>query len=231
MAEGGESNTGIYFAILLVVVGVIGLVWLARDAARGTVSDLSRLKEVADNNRAATTVSETGESDSSKSVEGYVAPQGSWVTYRDQTWGYTIRFPKTYRARLLDSAELTTPLPGESLLSGIVVATSLAVKNQKPDYGKPSLTLLVTNWPSFGSSENFLNETYTNGTVPQDQIERVSMGGKDALQLEVHSSRGGVNTSHTEILIPGPGSRVIKIIYWPSSDTTLAAIARTLNIQ
>ena len=139
--------------------------------------------------------------------------------------------PSNYRARLIDSGELVSPIPGEVILSGIVVAPAASVtSNRTPDYAKESLTLLVTDWSAFGSSQDFLSQTYVNGAVPRERIERVTVGGRPALRLRVDSVLGGVSTSHTELLIAGPGTRVVKILYWPADHEVFAGIADSTMI-
>ena len=233
MADAKESNVGLYFAIVLLIVGIMALIYLARSAAKGAGTDFQKIRTMAEINRGATggEVADSKPTGPSSMVsEKQISPAANWATYTDQAWRYKIRFPKTYRARLIDSNELISPLPGEVLLTGIVVAPSPTITEKTPNYAKDSLTLLITDWPSFGTSQNFLNATYTNGTVPKEQIEKITVGSRPGLRLKVNSDLGGVATTHTEMIIAGPGTKILKVLYWPADDQTLKAIASTISI-
>ncbi|GEM_PF-6506482 len=232
MADAEGGGPGIYFAVILVILALGGLVYFSRDVARESKGVFKQLEKIHKENSTARNLPGAPEATKDGSMPLPVAPGANWVSYADQAWGYQLRFPKTHRARLIDSNELTSPLPGELLLTGIVLAPAPDVATERtPNYTRESLTLLLTDWPSFGNSQNFLNEAYVSGTVPKEQIEAFILNGRAALRLRITSDRGGVSTTHTEIIVAGPGSKVLKIIYWPSDNQTLAAIASTIKIQ
>ncbi|PIR44806.1 MAG: hypothetical protein COV10_02895 [Candidatus Vogelbacteria bacterium CG10_big_fil_rev_8_21_14_0_10_51_16] len=216
------------FAIFLVIVVLIGLVYLARYAATGLTQDVTQVNQTYSGNSSTEGGDVRAKPNLTGKEKGELSQQG-WISYSDAAWAYKLRFPPTYQARLLDSRELSSPLSGEVILSGIVVATENNT-SRLPDYTDSALTLLVTEWPGYGNSESFLNETYRSGSVPQSEIERLTIGGRPALRLKVNSGYSGTNGSHTEIIVAGPGARIFKILYWPSQDATLSAIANSLEI-
>lgn len=236
MAETKDNKPQIFFAIFLIVVALSALVYFARDVARGTryevAPKLSQLREMnAELNEPVETRTTTIR-ERSGAENSTVSPAADWLTYNDKDLGYQLRFPNKYRMRLIASKELVSPLPGEVILAGVVVVPSLSRTNEAiPHYAYDTLTVLITDWPSFGNSQNFLNQAYVNSSVPKDQIQAFALNGRLALRLTVNSDRASVNATHTEILIAGPGSRVIKIIYWPADNPTFAAIASTVSVQ
>ncbi|MBI5138424.1 MAG: hypothetical protein HZA95_01335 [Candidatus Vogelbacteria bacterium] len=232
MADAGADTSGRIFSIILIIVAIGFMVYLVKMVGREPGTTGGTIKSISSSNDESTLNNDGSEGVSNSDGDSTQTPNSTWVAYSDSAWNYSLRFPKEYRAKMIGDNELISPIAGEVILSGIVVAPKSSINtNSLPDFDSKALTLLLTDWSSFSSSKDFLEQVYISGTIPKNQLEKISLSGRLALRYKVSSTVSGKVTTHTEIIIAGPGTKVLKIIYWPASDTTLSAIASTVGIK